>query len=465
MANPKASSVWGVNELGELVVSPGTGSTNVLGYLSENDVPVDEQGRIVVAGMAGHSVGLRKKNATPMILFTGAGNFTISGTGATKTESYSPLLGPTAITVNGTVGTNGTANLDRAGLNIDIGAHDDFELWFHTPDGTKVNGVSVFFSTDPSGFANNLQAQLLTGAFTGQRDSGWNCLRWKKSEMTPTGVIDKNSVSLVVRQIRVQVFSASGNAVVTFDSLWMDAATRAKAMVMFDDGWSEAYDFNNGQGFFTYMQSKGLKGTMGVIGGMVGISQYMSHGQLRTVYDAGWDLAAHGVEYNGVAGGYQNLTLFPTEAEAIANVKANRNFLLAHGFTRAADFYIYPQGKYTESLIPQLQAVGIKAARGTYETLAFPYFTPDAYLMKLPGVDLGGKTFAQVKPFIDRAIATGGTVVLYGHRLQTAAGGVGNYMTVSEFVQVIDYLAANAPNIDTLTISEWYAQAKVCRIG
>lgn len=51
MANPKASSVWGVNELGELVVSPGTGSTNVLGYLSENDVPVDEQGRIVIAGM------------------------------------------------------------------------------------------------------------------------------------------------------------------------------------------------------------------------------------------------------------------------------------------------------------------------------------------------------------------------------------------------------------------------------
>lgn len=51
MTSFKTSQVWGVNENGELVATPGTGSTNVTGFLSEKDVPVDAQGRIVITGL------------------------------------------------------------------------------------------------------------------------------------------------------------------------------------------------------------------------------------------------------------------------------------------------------------------------------------------------------------------------------------------------------------------------------
>lgn len=45
------TNVVGVNEKNELVAVAGTGSTNVTGYLSENCVPIDENGRMVIAGL------------------------------------------------------------------------------------------------------------------------------------------------------------------------------------------------------------------------------------------------------------------------------------------------------------------------------------------------------------------------------------------------------------------------------
>lgn len=45
------TSVIGVNEKNELVAVAGTGSNTVTGYLSENCVPIDENGRMVIAGL------------------------------------------------------------------------------------------------------------------------------------------------------------------------------------------------------------------------------------------------------------------------------------------------------------------------------------------------------------------------------------------------------------------------------
>lgn len=51
MANLKTTTVWGLNEKGEVVAAHGTGSNNIVGSISENVVPVDEQGRLVIAGL------------------------------------------------------------------------------------------------------------------------------------------------------------------------------------------------------------------------------------------------------------------------------------------------------------------------------------------------------------------------------------------------------------------------------
>lgn len=403
--------------------------------------------------------GLRKASATPLLLYVNQANFTVSGTGAAKADSYAPLLSPQGVTLTGTTAA-GSANLDRNGLVLDISTSDDFQIAFYTQTPTLVNGITLFLCSDVSGFTNYYQVQLLSAPLLGQRDLGWNILGWKKSEATTTGAPDPTSI----KQIRTQMYSAAGGAVATFDSIWANAKTRAKAMLMFDDGWVEAYDFNNGHGAFTYMQSKGLKGSMGIIGGLIGVTGYLTHANLRTINDAGWDLTTHGINYAGTVLNYQNLTQFPVEADAITNIKQNRDFLISNGYPRGANVYICPQGKYTETMLPSMRNLGITISRGTYEALAFPYFTPSDYMMKLPAVDHGGKTFAQIKPFIDRAILTGGTIIIYGHRLQTAAGATGLFMTSSEFEQTVDYLAANTALIDTVTATDWQSQVAAARI-
>lgn len=408
----------------------------------------------------GGSPGLRKGVALPLIQYVNQANFSISGAGAAKADSYSPALAPQAITLTGTTAA-GSANLDRAGLNLNISALDDFLIAFHILDATKVNGLTLFLCSDVSGFTNYYQVQLLSTPMLGQKDNGWNVLGWRKSEMSVTGTPDPSSI----KQVRTQVYSATGGSTVTFDSVWANARTRAKAVVIFDDGWSESYDFNGGHGMYTAMKARGLRGTSSIIGGLVGSANYTTHQQIREMHDAGFDLAVHGINYAGTVPNYQNLIQFPTESDAVANVAQNRNFLLSMGLARAADFYVYPQGKYTETLIPQMRTVGIKMARGTYEALCFPYFPIPDYMMKLPAVDHGGKTFAQVRPFIDRAILTGATIIIYGHRIQTAASATGLYVTQSEFEQTLDYLAAQVANIDTVTVSDWKAQTLAARMA
>jgi hypothetical protein len=49
------ASVWGLNEKGEIVATPGTGSNNVVGYVNQDGVPLDESGKLVVAGLGGVS--------------------------------------------------------------------------------------------------------------------------------------------------------------------------------------------------------------------------------------------------------------------------------------------------------------------------------------------------------------------------------------------------------------------------
>lgn len=42
-------SVWGLNELGEIVVASGTGTTNVIGYMNQDNIPANSSGKVVFA--------------------------------------------------------------------------------------------------------------------------------------------------------------------------------------------------------------------------------------------------------------------------------------------------------------------------------------------------------------------------------------------------------------------------------
>ena len=45
-------SVWPINEVGEIVTAVGVGSTTVVGYVAQDQIPVDSMSRVRLAGMS-----------------------------------------------------------------------------------------------------------------------------------------------------------------------------------------------------------------------------------------------------------------------------------------------------------------------------------------------------------------------------------------------------------------------------
>lgn len=44
-------SVWPVNELGEILASSGTGSNNITGFVSQDQIPINPSGKVPLAGI------------------------------------------------------------------------------------------------------------------------------------------------------------------------------------------------------------------------------------------------------------------------------------------------------------------------------------------------------------------------------------------------------------------------------
>lgn len=45
-------NVWPVNELGEIVAAAGVGSSNIAGFVNQDQIPTDSSGKVKIAGMA-----------------------------------------------------------------------------------------------------------------------------------------------------------------------------------------------------------------------------------------------------------------------------------------------------------------------------------------------------------------------------------------------------------------------------
>ena len=45
-------NVWPVNELGEIVAAAGVGSSNITGFMNQDQIPVGSDNKVKIAGMA-----------------------------------------------------------------------------------------------------------------------------------------------------------------------------------------------------------------------------------------------------------------------------------------------------------------------------------------------------------------------------------------------------------------------------
>ncbi len=101
-----------------------------------------------------------------------------------------------------------------------------------------------------------------------------------------------NSATNLVDSVRFEVDTAVTNNTainsVYLDSMWLNPAFRPTLMLHFDDGYPS--EFSEAA---SYMKTKGLRGTIGVVSSFIGKSGLMNITQLQQLYNDGWDLVNH----------------------------------------------------------------------------------------------------------------------------------------------------------------------------
>ena len=212
-------------------------------------------------------------------------------------------------------------------------------------------------------------------------------------------------------------------------------------VITFDDGYSSQY------GAYTYMASKGIRGTIYVITDLIGHRgslTYLTLEQLHEIYNAGWDIGSHTDSHPDMT----NLT----EQQSEEHIEKAYDYLILYGFTRSAHHFAYPFGAYNDKAITALQAQGVLTARtvdGGYETLPYNMFRLKAQ---------GGNNVTLTRSYIDSAMASGKTVFLIFHVLTEGTPQNNDEYKLSDFHDIIDYIVKK--KLKCMTISEWYNYAQ-----
>ena len=224
--------------------------------------------------------------------------------------------------------------------------------------------------------------------------------------------------------------------------------TKAKCLIVFDDGNKAQYTIS-----FSYMQSKGIVGTVYVNGYNIGQYGVLTLSDLHEMAEAGWIIGNHAYDH-------VDLTHL-TDQQILNELSQQINFLLNNGFNTSAYHLAYPGGYSNENIYTIMNQLGMLTGRTTTGSLIDNYNALNLY--QIPAYTIiNTTTLSTIKGYIDDAIETDSTVILLFHNIANYNPDTYDYLT-SNFMSVIDYLASTG--IDCLTIDDLYQQATVAPIN
>lgn len=133
-------------------------------------------------------------------------------------------------------------------------------------------------------------------------------------------------------------------------TVWLFAAglgnkRKSRICISLDDGFASAFNY------LPVFQKRGLKCTYGLMERTIGTPGYATMQHLRTAFNAGCDLVAHGPSVSGGPGSIPGN--YPGNPQAaVADMLATVEWLRSNGLLRygAEKCYIWPQGAYQYSL-------------------------------------------------------------------------------------------------------------------
>lgn len=255
------------------------------------------------------------------------------------------------------------------------------------------------------------------------------------------------SFSSTFNSLQITATSAGGTVggTMRIHGIWKWHRMRPTVTIQFDDGWLSQYT-----SAFQYMAGQGLVGDIGVIKSRVGTGGYVTESQLREMYDAGWGMVVHGDKNHNDAS-------FTTRQQIIDDIVLNRDYVLEKFGDRGAHHYIYPGGIVNASLDSKgaLAAAGMRSGRLVVSQINGRTAAGIDAPLSMYGRDLSGSfSAASDLSLLDRAIAAGGSVIFYGHRLVRASPSASE-MLFSEFQTLIDGISdrVRAGKVDVVTQS------------
>ncbi len=236
---------------------------------------------------------------------------------------------------------------------------------------------------------------------------GWNLLRFGPDDWKTTG---SPSWSRPIQRLAFSVATpAEVGFEVSFDELRTGATGLRPAFLWtFDDGYDENYD-----DVLPYLSARGAAATIYVTANRVGTgASWITLPHLQALYDAGWAVGNHTWDHTDLS------TL--SQAAATAKIRQGYDWLVAHGFTRAARHLAYPYNSPSEASVAAAVDCGVLSARlGDKRNVFLPM--DDAYRISSFSFDDASSTVAVWQARIQRAIANGGTIVANCHQFDATS--------------------------------------------
>ncbi len=357
-----------------------------------------------------------------------------SVTGATKLEDTNLFVsGSKSLRLSAT----GTVVKAQKKIDLDFSLVKSVSLWVHLT-GHSPKRLQIWFSS-----SNSPGTIYKTIPYPPPG-------RWLPIVANPDAFTEYNHESRTNRMVWAGLrmeYDTNATGVINWDALTykMGGRARPKLVLTFDDGDKSVY-----QNAFPIMSQHNIAGTVFIIKRAVGGVSYMSLDQLRTLYDAGWDISNHTANH----GILDQLT----QSDAEAEIQGCLDYIEASGFTRncMSRFLAYPQGGFSHSpsAIAAATARGILAARTTTESAGVVSHDYQPRL-QLPGFLLAYPTSVDIaKAYVDQVIRVQGVGVIYFHGIGETANSY--YWPAESLRQLCDYLSTRANEIDVVPMSSWY---------
>lgn len=383
---------------------------------------------------------LKISNGTLMNQFDSLNGWGTARRGTLSLDTTNKMDGTASLKLaSQVIGGGGSSIIEyKSSTPIDLSKISSLQMGFYTDNPAAIYAISVAF------YDNDIYHSNYAVNYTGGYElmKGWNKIIRDTADFNKYGT---NPIGNIYT-IRITVSANAGyNPVVGIDNFRYNIAGITKILFTFDDAWSDV--LTNG---YPILQAKGYKGTLWACQELATCDDpdFLSVTQLNTMYKNGWDIGNHSKTHD------DNIAGLPY-AQKYVEYSDNKAWINKNRWKRAVNHVCYPMGSHNDELITVLKSLGVKTARTTIYGIQ-PVGVEDIYRLKtIPvGKDI---PMSLIKDEIDKAVASGSTVMFMLHRIENTPTEVYDISTAS-FQELVNYVNTldKANKLDVQTISQWY---------